>query len=120
MDLLIINGHDYSQYIKNTGYGWGRNDLDSSETTRVKNGTLRRKKIATKRKLTFEVMGMTRAQMAQLDDDLSQGTFSATYMALHGPMTRTFYCSSFSAALTTTLRDDEHSWKSDAFTLTEV
>lgn len=120
MDLLIINGHDYSQYIKNTGYGWGRNDLDSSETTRVKNGTLRRKKIATKRKLTFEVMGMTRAQLAQLDDDLSQETFSATYMDLHGPMTRTFYCSSFSAALTTTLRDDEHSWKSDEFTLTEV
>lgn len=77
MELLVINGHDYSKYIKNTGYGWSRNDLDSSETTRVKNGTLRRKNIAAKRKLTYAVMGMTRAQLAQLDDDLSQETFSA-------------------------------------------
>jgi len=120
MELLIINGHDYSMYIKNTGYGWSRNDLDSSESTRVKNGTLRRKKISAKRKLTYEVMGMTRAQLAQLDDDLSQETFHATYMDLHRRMSRPFYCSSFNAALTSAVRDDEHAWKSDSFTLTEV
>lgn len=120
MELLVINGHDYSRYIKNTGYGWSRNDLDSSETTRTKDGTLRRKKITTKRKLTYAVMGMTRQQLAQLDDDLSQETFSATYMDLHGPMTRVFYCSSFAASLSSTRPDDGYTWQSDSFTLTEV
>lgn len=120
MELLIINGHDYSKYVKNTGYGWGRNDLDSSQTTRTKDGTLRRDKIGTKRKITYEVMGMTRQQIAQLDDDLSQTTFTATYMDLHGQMTRTFYCANFNAYLTTTKRDDEFAWRSDPFTITEV
>lgn len=120
MDLLIINGHDYSKFVKNTGYGWGRSDLDSSQTTRTKDGTLRRDKITTKRKVTYEAIGMTRAQLAQLDDDLSQTTFTATYMDLHGQMTRTFYCANFNASLTTTKRDDENSWKSDPFTITEV
>lgn len=120
MDLLIINGHDYSRYVKNTGYGWGRNDLDSEKSTRTKNGRLRRDKIGTKRKITYEVMGMTRAQLAQLDDDLSKTTFWATYMDLHGQMTKEFYCANFNARLTTTQRDDEYTWKSDPFTLTEV
>ena len=120
MDLLIINGHDYSKFVKNTGYGWARSDLDSSQSTRTKNGNLRRDKITTKRKLTLEVMGLKRAELAQLDEDLSQTTFSATYMDLHGQMTRTFYCANFSASLTTTKRDDEYTWKSDSFTLTEV
>lgn len=120
MDLLIINGHDYSKFVKATGYGWARSDLDSSNTTRTKDGTLRRDKITAKRKLTMEVMGLKRAELAQLDDDLSQSTFSATYMDLHGQQTRTFYCANFSADLTTTKRDDEYTWKSDSFSLTEV
>lgn len=120
MDLLIINGHDYSKFVTVSGYGWARNDLDSSNTTRTKDGTLRRDKIATKRKMTLEVAGMKRRELAQLDDDLSQSTFTATYMDLHGQMTRTFYCASFSAALTTTKRDDEFTWRSEPFTLTEV
>lgn len=120
MDLLIINGHDYSKYVKMTGYGWGRSDIDSAQTTRTKDGNLRRDKITTKRKLTYEVMGMTRQTLSQLDEDLSQTTFSATYMDLHGQMTKTFYCANFNAALTTTKRDDENSWRSDPFTLTEV
>ncbi len=120
MELLVINGHDYSQYVKNTGYGWSRNDLDSSKATRTKDGRLRRDKIAEKRKITYELMGMTRAQLARLDEDLSQATFRATYLDLHGPMTKEFYCSSFSARLTTTRRDDGGAWGSDAFTITEV
>lgn len=120
MDLLIINGHDYSKFIKNTGYGWSRNDLDSDKSTRTKDGRLRRDKIATKRKLTYELMGMTRGQLAQLDDDLSQDTFDATFMDLHGQMTKEFYCSTFEANLTSTVRDDGTAWKSGAFSITEV
>lgn len=120
MELLIINGHDYSKYIKKTGYGWSRNDIDGPKATRTKNGEMRRDKIAAKRKITYEAMGMTRAQLAQLDDDLSQETFTATFMDLHGQMTREFYCSSFEADLNTTKRDDETTWSSKPFSITEV
>ncbi len=120
VDLLIIDGHDYSKYIKNTGYGWGRSDLDSDKSTRTKDGRLRRDKIGTKRKITYEVMGMTRAQLAQLDEDLSKAAFTATYMDLHGQTTKEFYCANFNARLTTTRRDDESTWISEPFTITEV
>ena len=38
MEVLIINGTDYSDAIATKGYGWSRNDLDSDNTTRTKDG----------------------------------------------------------------------------------
>lgn len=38
MEVLIINGTDYSDFIATKGYGWSRNDLDSDKTTRTKMG----------------------------------------------------------------------------------
>ena len=121
MELLIINGHDYSPYIlRQSGYGWARNDVDSETTTRTKDGRLRRDRIATKRKLTYEVRGLGRELLAQLDDDLSSPTFQATYMDLHGRATREFYCSGFSAELNTTRTEGPGSWTAAAFSLVEV
>lgn len=119
MEILIINGHDYSKYVKRKGFSWSRNDLDSDKSTRTKDGLLRRDKITTKRKLSYSVMGMTREELAQLDDDLSAATFSATYTDLHGKETRTFYCSSFSADMSDT-HDDKWSWEAASFNMTEV
>ena len=84
MDLLIINGHDYSRFIKNTGYGWGRSDLDSDKSTRTKDGRLRRDKIGTKRKITYEVMGLTRAELARRDEGLSMTAWGAADKHLQG------------------------------------
>lgn len=118
MDLLIINGHDYSCYATQRGYGWSRNDLDSTNSTRgTKNGRMRRDKITTKRKLTFTVRGMTREMLAQLDNDLSAVTFQATYMDLHGQMTREFYCPTFQADMVSGKHD---TWESQPFDITEV
>lgn len=119
MDLLIINEHDYSGYIEEKGYGWSRNDLDSENTTRLKNGTLRRHKITTKRKLSYTMMNMSRELLAQLDSDLSQPTFRATYWDLHGMSTRNFYCSSFQATLSI-VSNGEDRWEGASFTMTEV
>ena len=119
MELLIINGHDYSRYIARKGYGWSRNDLDGENTTRTKNGRLRRDKITTKRKLSYTLVNMTQAQLAQLDDDLSNETFSATFEDLHGSMTRDFYCSSFSATLAEATNESLQ-WEGAAFSMTEV
>ena len=97
MEVLKIGGVDYSTHIEEKGISWSRNDVDSEKTKRVKNGTLRRDKITTKRKLSYKLFHMTREELAVLDDALSAATFSATYMDLHGIQTRKFYCSSFSA-----------------------
>ena len=119
MEILIINGHDYSRFIQRRGYGWGREDLDSENTKRTKDGKLRRDKITTKRKLSYTLMTMTRDQLAQLDNDLSNPTFSATYLDLHGQQTREFYCSSFRADLGE-ITDQDGQWEGASFNMIEV
>ena len=64
MEILILNGHDYSPYIERAGYGWSREDLDSENTGRTKDGKMRRDKGATKRKLSYTLLHMTRAPLA--------------------------------------------------------
>lgn len=76
MEVLIINGTDYSSAIATKGYGWSRNDLDSDKTTRTKNGTMRRDKITTKRKLRYTTRSVKRDVLAKLDDDLNIGAIS--------------------------------------------
>jgi len=119
MEVLKINGVDYSSHIEARGVGWSRNDVDSEKTKRVKDGTLRRDKITTKRKLSYKLVHMTREELAALDDALSAPVFSAAYMDLHGPQTRTFYCSSFSAAQDSAYSQDGE-WSGAAFDMIEV
>ena len=119
MEILTINGHDYSKNIKQKGVGWSRNDLDSDKTTRTKDGRMRRQKITTKRKLTFTMFRMSRELLAQLDSDLSAQTFTATYRDLHGTQTREFYCSSFSATLSD-VQDGNDIWEGASFSMIEI
>lgn len=121
MEILIINGHDYSKHIQRGGYGWSREDLDSENTIRTKDGRLRRDKIGTKRKLSYTTMDtMSREQLAQLDNDLSNPTFIATYLDLHGKQTRLFYCSSFSTKMVE-VQDSKHEmWEKASFNMIEV
>lgn len=117
-EILIINGHDWSSSIQSKGYGWSRNDLDSNQTTRPKNGVLRRVKIGTKRKLSFTTMPLPRKKLAQLDDDLSSTFFDAKYLDLHGVMTKTFYCTSFETTVEE-VGDDYEQWLSATFSIIE-
>lgn len=119
MEILIINGHDYSQYVKMGGIGWSRNDLDTDQTKRTKDGKMRRKKIGTKRKISYEIIHATREILSQLDNDLSAATFSATYRDLHGTQTRTFYCSSFNAKLDW-VDGERDVWENGSFNIIEV
>lgn len=119
MDILIIGGVDYSDLIASKGYGWSRNDLDSDKTTRTKDGKMRRDKITTKRKLTFNLHPATRERLAALDDALSAATFSTTYLDLHGRRTGTFYCSSFECELEEAT-DTNEVWGNAKFSVIEV
>lgn len=120
MEVLVINGHDYSRLVKRRGVGWKRNDLDSEQTKRTKAATMRRDKIGTKRTVSYDILPIaTQSELAQLDDDLSQTTFSARYLDLHGVMTRIFYCSSFSATLDGVHGEESH-WSGGTFNIIEV
>lgn len=119
MEVLKIGGVDYSAHIEAKGISWSRNDVDSEKTKRTKDGTLRRYKITTKRKLSYKLIHMTREQLAALDNALSAPTFSAVYLDLHGVMTRTFYCSTFAATMDTAYGGDGE-WSGAAFDMIEV
>lgn len=117
-EVLIINGHDWTSIIQAKGYGWSRNDLDSADTGRPKNGLMRREKVGTKRKLSYKTMPAPREKLAQLDDDLSQTFFSATYLDLHGIMTKTFYCTAFETSVDE-VGDGYENWMSASFNIVE-
>lgn len=119
MEVLIINNTDYSSVIATKGYGWSRNDLDSDKTTRTKNGTMRRDKITTKRKLRYTTRSVKRDVLAKLDDDLNKPTCTVKYLDLHGVRTSTFYCSSMECTLEEAA-DDNEVWGGATFNLTEV
>jgi len=66
MDVLIINGHDYSRFVERKGLAWSRNDLDSDKTTRTKDGKMRRDKVCTKRKNSYTLINMTQPELAKV------------------------------------------------------
>lgn len=67
MNILVINGHDYTCWVEDDGYDWSRDDLDSEKTVRVKTGNMRRDKITEKRNLSFKMRPMPEELAAQLE-----------------------------------------------------
>ena len=120
MNILVINGHDYTRWIEDCGYTWSRDDIDSEKTVRVKTGEMRRDKITEKRKLTYKMLPMPQEQAAQLDEDLHEPTFQVQYQDLHGQQTRKFYCSKFPANLSQVLDEGNLTWNGISFNLHEI
>ena len=120
MNILEINGHDYTQYIEDGGYSWSRDDVDSEKTVRVKTGNMRRDKITEKRNLTYKMLPMPEELAAQLDTDLHEPEFSVQYQDLHGPQTRRFYCSKFPAKLRQVIHEGTLLWEGIIFNLHEI
>lgn len=119
MEVLVINGHDYSKYVERKGYSWSRNDLDSPSSGRPKNGDMRRIKVTEKRDLQFKLVSIPEKELAQLDTDISNNTYQMTYRDLHGVKTKTFYSSKMSATMVQ-VDGDEAIWEGASFTATEV
>lgn len=120
MNILVINGHDYTRYIEDDGYSWSRDDLDSEKTVRVKTGNMRRDKITEKRNLTYKMLPMPEELAAQLDTDLHESEFSVQYHDLHGQQTRKFYCSQFPANLRQVIDEKNLMWGGISFNLHEI
>lgn len=112
--------HDYTPYIKRGGFTYSRNDLDSEQTKRTKDGTLRRKKITEKLKFPFTIRSIPREILAQLDTDLRQETFEFIYYGIHGEGQSVFYCSSFEVTLEEVTQDGKSElWNETTFNVTE-
>ena len=120
MNILLINGHDYTAYVADEGFSWSRDDVDSERTVRVKTGRMRRDKITEKRNLSFTMRPMPEHLAARLDTDLHAPTFSVTYHDLHGDQTREFYCSQFPASLRQVTGGGGLLWEGISFNLHEV
>lgn len=120
VNVLVINGIDYTKYIQDGGYSWSRDDLDTDKTTRTKDGTMRRDKITQKRNLTYNMLQMPEELAAQLDSALQESQFSVTYRDLHGQQTREFYCSKFPANLRQIIDEGNIYWEGISFNLHEI
>ena len=120
MNVLVINGNDYTRYIEDGGFEWSRDDVDSEKTVRVKTGNMRRDKITEKRTLTYKMLPMPEELAAQLDTDLHASEFSVQYHDLHGQQTRKFYCSKFPAKLHQVVKEGNLMWDGISFNLHEI
>lgn len=120
MNILVINGHDYTRWVEDGGYDWSRDDLDSEKTVRVKTGNMRRDKITEKRNLSFKMLPMPEELAAQLDTDLHAAQFSVQYHDLHGDQIRRFYCSQLPARLHQVVDKGSLMWKGISFSLHEI
>lgn len=111
--------HDYSDMVQMSGFLWKRNDLDSESSGRTLDGIMHRTKISEKRTVEFQLMPDREERYAALDSDLSPPTVEVRYRDLHGIMTKTMYCSSFTATMDLDI-DDSPEWSGGSFTLIEV
>ena len=116
---LIINGHNYTKWVKKGGFKWSRNDVDSKKSVRVIAGaTMRRDKLGTKRKLSWTMLRMPEDMAAQLDSDLSADFYQATIRDMHGESSITAYTTSVSAELAEDT-DDQRYWDNFTFDMIE-
>ena len=92
--VLIINTHDYAQYVEELNIS--RNDLDAEGSGRdVQTGEMFRTRVASKMKAAVKMLPLQQATMQQLLSDISAAFYSATVLnpATGAQVTKTFYTS---------------------------
>ena len=92
--VLIINGHDYAQYVEELNPS--RNDLDADGSGRdVQTGLMYRTRIAVKQKWEVKLLRLTEAVHRQLLEDISPAFYSATVLDPNtgAQATKVFYTS---------------------------
>lgn len=92
--VLIINTHDYAQYVEELNIS--RNDLDAEGSGRdVQTGEMFRTRVASKMKATVKMLPLQQATMQQLLSDISAAFYSATVLnpATGSQVTKNFYTS---------------------------
>ena len=92
--VLIINSHNYAQYIESLEMS--RNDLDADGSGRdVQSGLMYRTRIAQKMKVEVKLLRLQQSVMQQLLSDISAPFYSATVVdpSTGAQTMKTFYTS---------------------------
>lgn len=120
MTLFKIDGADFTDVLLENSMKWSRNDLDADGSGRsVLNGGMARRRITTKRKLSFQAKRLPQKRIEELCAALDK-----EYVTIYAPdpqegfVTRTFYGSSVEAGLFRVMNGVAY-WDDCSFSLIE-
>lgn len=118
--VFKIDGVDFTHILSSGGIKWSRNDIDAGTAGRDLSGRMRRKRIATKRKLGFTCLRMDTQTLAALNEALMPQSVRVTYLdPVDGESTRTFYGSAVEATTQVVINGETY-WEGTAFSLIEM
>lgn len=118
--VFKINDKEFTHLLPSSGIKWSRNDIDADSAGRDLTGRMRRKRITTKRKLTFSCLRMDTKTIRELNEALMPQTVKVTYLdPIDGISTRTFYGSSVEATTQIVINGETY-WEGTTFSLIEM
>jgi hypothetical protein len=118
--VLIINGHDYSDFVAEDGYQWEDNDIDGDGAGRAMDTMMDRDLLADKTKLQISCRDLLQSESSAILTDIKQEFYEATVLdACKGEITCQMYTSSRKAAIVVIRDDGEVVWSGLSFSMIE-
>lgn len=120
--VMRIGSTDISQYIATDGFDWERNDIDADKSGRDMNGTMRRRRITSKDKISVKCRQLSGSELSTIVGLIAPATVSVTYLcpATATQLTRTFYGSSVKSATVQDIGNGNVVYDNVSFSLIEV
>ena len=78
ISMLIVDGHDLTEYVMYEGYSNARNDLDGPNAGRTLDGKMHRDYVTYKRKLEIKFRPLTPSEWRYIEHDVLRGKASHT------------------------------------------
>ncbi len=118
--IFKVGDLDLTELVLSGGVGWERNDIDSDKTTRMLDGSMYRKRIAKKRKLSIQLVRLTTEQLRQVVEAIAPEFICVTYLEpeVCAQVTKTFYGSSVSSKTWMTVNGVTY-WDGTKFNIVE-
>lgn len=118
--VLIINGHDYSDFVAEDGYQWEDNDIDGDGAGRAMDTMMDRDLLADKTKLQISCRDLLQSESSAILTDIKQEFYEATVLdACKGEISCQMYTSSRKAAIAVIRDDGEVVWSGLSFSMIE-
>lgn len=120
--VLKVNGVDIVPYIAHRGVKWQRSDIDGESAGRDLTGTLRRDRVATKRRLDITCRPMTTAEASVVLTAILPETVSVEFTDPQsgGVISKTMYSNNNPATYFIQKDDGVEWWEGITFPLIEV
>lgn len=114
-----IGSLDITSWILVGSLSWEKNDIDASDAGRTLDGTMHRKRVTTKRKMSLTCKRLKTSEIQALGEALAPEYVEFTYLdPLLGVVTKTFYSSQLSAVTWATVGEVTY-WDKAQFELIE-